>query len=455
MRNRLGKARPIRPGIKEIFLAVVCLLMQVPPCTAFLTTGPSRIAKPTNHNNVRTPVHRMSKDDSTTADNSSSSKKSEETLLSKGLTLAVWTIPLDALLVHFQGWSHFLSSLSEMKAHSSAEEFSSALTFWLFGAVSHPLVHGAFGISEIMHSSLGPSIAGLVPLSFACACGLFGYVFLTWEKVRLTTASLLLASFLAYVGSGLDGTTESLLADYNIQLDDDYQGRVVKGCPSPESVQSTSVRNFDYSKYQGRWYWHKVHDWTQFDEMYDTSLDIRLTDNGYINTLFLKGPSPVTIPLSWDKSPLLNGVRYSWEGRIDKEGGGPPGVSQESGFGVSFPNYIIDAQTKSEASRAGSGSDNRYQELIKFQCIEVGGVRLYEGVDFMSRSPTMTDQQLEAMHQRAKALNRYGAAPEQMHRIDHQADISSLVGGEALNKNEWQTMWKRLGIANYLDQSLN
>lgn len=54
------------------------------------------------------------------------------------------------------------------------------------------------------------------------------------------------------------------MADYDIRLDDDYMGQVVKGCPSPEAVQSASVRDFDYEKYRGRWYWHEVHDWTQF-----------------------------------------------------------------------------------------------------------------------------------------------------------------------------------------------
>ena len=450
-------ARIIRPGIKICFLAVG--FVQV-PCTALLTRAPCRhprIAAYTGQQNTQSPLllHRMNQEDESSNIDSKLKPSKKESLATRGFFLAIYTIPFDALLVHFQGWSHFFSSLSEMRENASAEEFSSALNFWLFGAISHPLVHGAFGVSEIMHASPGLRIAGLVPVSFALACGFLGYALWAWDKVRLAATSLVLSSFLLYVGAGLDGSTESLLADYNIQLDDDYQGRVIKGCPSPESVQASSVHDFDYNKYQGRWYWHKVHDWTQFDEMYDTTLDIRLTENGYINTLDVKGPSPLTNSLSWDKSPLLNGVRYSWEGRIESDGS-PPGVSQETGFGVSFPNYIIDVQTKSEAVGDGSNKNNnkQYQELIQFQCIEVGGVRLYEGVDFMSRSPIITDPQLEAMQQRAKALYPYGAAPEQMHRIDHQVDQYNGSGDIKTIHNAWQDLWKSLDIEKYLDQSL-
>ncbi len=41
-------------------------------------------------------------------------------------------------------------------------------------------------------------------------------------------------------------------------------------------------------------------------------------------------------------------------------------VVQESGFGVSFPNFIVDVQ------KDASGA---YTEAIQFQCLERGGVR--------------------------------------------------------------------------------
>jgi hypothetical protein len=112
--------------------------------------------------------------------------------------------------------------------------------------------------------------------------------------------------------------------------------------------------------------------------MYDTTLDIRLTETGYFNTLDIKGPSPSNSPLSWKISPLMNGVKYSWIGSVDKSS---PGTSLERGFDV-FPNYIVDVKTD---------EDGKYQDLIQFQYIEVRGVRVYEGVDLMSKKSKVTD----------------------------------------------------------------
>lgn len=46
--------------------------------------------------------------------------------------------------------------------------------------------------------------------------------------------------------------------------------------------------------------------------------------------------------LSWDKSPVANGAHYFLFGRVDPND--PPGILRESGFGVEFPNYIVDVQ---------------------------------------------------------------------------------------------------------------
>ena len=39
---------------------------------------------------------------------------------------------------------------------------------------------------------------------------------------------------------------------------------------------SEASRNFDINKYPGLWYEIKFHDWTQFKEVYDTTLDIKV-----------------------------------------------------------------------------------------------------------------------------------------------------------------------------------
>ena len=68
----------------------------------------------------------------------------------------------------------------------------------------------------------------------------------------------------AYVGAGLDG--QAGLGDFNLALDDQYKGQIVKGC----------------------------------------------------------------------------GAHYFLFGRVDEKD--PPGVLRESGFGVEFPNYVVDVQ---------------------------------------------------------------------------------------------------------------
>ena len=71
-----------------------------------------------------------------------------------------------------------------------------------------------------------------------------------------------LGAFLTYVGAGLDG--QAGLGDFNLQLNDDYRGEVVRGCPAYDEVRRPSMDGFDLEKYQGKWYEQKFHDWTQF-----------------------------------------------------------------------------------------------------------------------------------------------------------------------------------------------
>jgi len=83
-----------------------------------------------------------------------------------------------------------------------------------------------------------------------------------------------------------------------------------------------------------------------------------------------------------------------------------------------------------------------YKEAIQFQCLERGGVRVFEGINFMSRNPVMTDDELTAMHARAEkaGMYPYGAAPEQMHRVERYP-----LGAEAVDNN-WQKMWRAIGV---------
>jgi hypothetical protein len=283
--------------------------------------------------------------------------------------------------------------------------------------------------------------------------------------VRTAVNIAAVAAFFAYVGAGLDGTAG--LGDFNLALDDSYKGQIVRGCPTYEEVRQPSMDNFNLEKYQGLWYEHKFHDWTQFKEVYDTTLGIKVGSvfggcvdfsivvqthllcvppfclqltadgNGWIDDFAVKGPAPDAAPLSWDKSPVANGAHYFLFGRVDKND--PVGVLRESGFGVEFPNYIVDVKK--------DPLTGEYKEAIQFQCLERGGVRVFEGINFMSRNPTMSQDELDAMHSRAEkaGMNPYGASPEQMHTVARRPEEAPPID------NTWQAMWRSIGVDQLLE----
>jgi hypothetical protein len=92
-------------------------------------------------------------------------------------------------------------------------------------------------------------------------------------------------------------------------------------------VVQPSMRDFDVRKYQGRWYELGFHDWTQFQEVYATTLDIELSKDGgrWVDDFGVKGPAPLVAARSWDKSPVANGAHYFLYGKVDKA---TPGVLQ-------------------------------------------------------------------------------------------------------------------------------
>ena len=158
---------------------------------------------------------------------------------------------------------------------------------------------------------------------------------------------------------------------------------------------------------------------------------------GWLDDFAVRGPAPDIAPLSWDKSPVANGAHYFLFGRVDQND--PPGVLREKGFGVEFPNYIVDVKK--------DPTTGEYREAIQFQCLERGGVRVFEGINFMSRSPTMTDEELTAMHSRAEkaGMYPYGASPDQMHRVLRYPEDAPPVD------NTWQRMWHAVGFDTLLE----
>jgi hypothetical protein len=166
-------------------------------------------------------------------------------------------------------------------------------------------------------------------------------------------------------------------------------------------------------------------------------LQLTADGNGWIDDFAVKGPAPDAAPLSWDKSPVANGAHYFLFGRVDKND--PVGVLRESGFGVEFPNYIVDVKKDPKTGE--------YKEAIQFQCLERGGVRVFEGINFMSRNPTMSQEELTAMHSRAEqaGMYPYGASPEQMHTVARRPE-----GAPAID-NAWQAMWRSIGVDRLLE----
>eukprot|EP00980_Cylindrotheca_fusiformis_P019340 scaffold6638_cov127-Cylindrotheca_fusiformis.AAC.24 len=303
--------------------------------------------------------------------------------------------------------------------------------------VGHPILQPILWISDVLHGSPGPMVANLVPVTFVAA-NIIAIGAVSFSKeIRNAVNVAAVFAFFTYIGAGLDG--QAGLGDFNLALDDSYKGQVVKGCPAYEDVRQRSMNNFDVDKYQGLWYEHKFHDWTQFKEVYDTTLDIRLTPDkkGWIDDFAVKGPAPDAAPLSWDKSPVANGAHYFLFGRIDEED--PPGILREKGFGVEFPNYIVDIKK--------DPTTGEYTEAIQFQCLERGGVRVFEGINFMSRKSEMTEEEMAAMHARAEqaGMYPYGASPEQMHAVARRP-----VGAPAID-NAWQQMWRTIGVDKLLE----
>jgi hypothetical protein len=192
----------------------------------------------------------------------------------KSVVFATSAVGTAALLTHANAYVHFFQSIMEMKANVDPAHFWPALNFWIFFAVGHPILQPILWISDVLHGSPGPLIGDLVPVTFLLGNVLAIAAFTSFKAIRSAVNVAALLAFLTYVGAGLDG--QAGLGDFNLALDDSYKGQIVKGCPAYDAVRQPSMNDFDLEKYQGLWYEQKFHDWTQFKEVYDTTLDIKV-----------------------------------------------------------------------------------------------------------------------------------------------------------------------------------
>ena len=346
---------------------------------------------------------------------------------------------------HLNAWASFFEVVGRAVdgVGGQLSQLIAPFGFWLFFAVMHPLVGGAgVALGELAWQFPGyiPSSGDLdavgPPLAFSAVL-LGASAAIGATKVgRALAAFLATLWFSAYVTAGVAGTTSDL-GSYNLALDDSKYPAgpsVLRGCPSYEQVADPNVAKiFDARKYQGTWYEHAYHDWTQFSEVYDTALDISLdaSEKTWLDIFRVKGPSPQSAPHSWRGSPVAEGAAYPLYGTLADV---KKPALDEHGFGNYFPNYVIDLQTD---------SNGEYTEAIQFQCLDAGGVRIFEGINFLSRNPEMPD--LDAMFRRAAKLAPYGATPDQMHVIDHNIPPLSPID------NWWQRAWKFIGFDTLLE----
>ena len=155
-----------------------------------------------------------------------------------------------AYALHAPAFSEFAAQWQAISDSGvSGDDFTAPLTFWLFFAVMHPLLQPAIWISEVLHTSPGQPeyMLGLLPASFVAGNVVVLAALALLPKLRAAGLAAVIALFINYVGSGLDGTVNQ--AAYNLALDDG-----VKGCPTYEQVKQPSMDGFDVSKYTGLWY---------------------------------------------------------------------------------------------------------------------------------------------------------------------------------------------------------
>ena len=239
---------------------------------------------------------------------------------------------------------------------------------------------------------------------------------------------------------------------------------------------------FDVSKYSGVWYEHAFHDWTQFGEVYDTALAIELSKDGgrWLDDFSLRGPAPAAAPASWEKSPVANGAHYFLYGKVD---GAAPGILQESGFGVTFPNFIVDVKKGARAAvhravteRSSRGHHRRRRQVRRGDPVPVPRARRQADLRGDQLPLTIADDVVGRARRDARESDAGGARPvrrltiagatcvdstgscaawahvaprragasgrarAQMHIVPHRPPSDPPID------NDWQRFWTGLGL---------
>ena len=94
---------------------------------------------------------------------------------------------------------------------------------------------------------------------------------------------------------------------------------------------------------------------------------------------------------------------------------------QETGFGNVFPNYIVDVQK--------DAATGEYTEAIQFQCLGRGNVRIFEGINYLTRSRDMSPERLAAMHARAAKARARCRSDARLGARRHSSSVGSVARG--------------------------
>ena len=110
-------------------------------------------------------------------------------------------------LLHAPTFASFAAQWQAIGAAGvTGDDFWAPLKFWILFAVAHPLLQPAIWIGEVLHSSPGPQIADVMPITFILGNVAVIGALSTFAELRTALNLALLALFIHYVGCGLEGS---------------------------------------------------------------------------------------------------------------------------------------------------------------------------------------------------------------------------------------------------------
>eukprot|EP00929_Paragymnodinium_shiwhaense_P069333 TRINITY_DN3497_c0_g1_i1.p1 TRINITY_DN3497_c0_g1~~TRINITY_DN3497_c0_g1_i1.p1 ORF type:complete len:905 (+),score=212.67 TRINITY_DN3497_c0_g1_i1:59-2773(+) len=194
-------------------------------------------------------------------------------------------------------------------------------------------------------------------------------------------------------------------------------------CPLYEEIKSSTLPPFQVDKYMGIWYELAFHDITQPNMCGCTRFNMT-NRGGTIEDMFT-----VSCPWPWREGvdgPWLPGFNKAGERRLNLYTcnmtmfyePARPGVMMEDGFGVLFPNMVLEIWKDPEITAA---TGYEYTRALQFQCVSKGPGKIeFTGINFLSRQPVVPPTMLHEMFVKARALGLEPYGSNDMHVVNHE-----------------------------------